>query len=433
MTLDEYEVVLLAAGVVVLLAAWLPGRLAERPLSLPIVLVALGIAAFALPIGVRLDVTEHGEWVERATELGVIVSLTGAGLKLDRRIGWRTWQTTWRLLAIAMPLTILVVAAISVAAGMAVGSAMLVGAALAPTDPVLAADVQVGEPSTGVDAQRAPEEDEVRFSLTSEAGLNDGLAFPFVYAAIWLTGSDGDVTWSGWWRWFGIDLLARVAIGVAAGVAVGWVLSLVIFGRHRTDNAGLTTSALGFVALATTLITYGVAEFVHGYGFIAVFVAATTIRSAERSHEYLSVLHDFGDEVEQLLVVALLVLFGGAILGGLLNGFDVWSLVIAGTCVFVARPAACWVSLRSGRTDPLERRLIGFFGIRGVGSFYYVAYAANSVDVRHLDRVWAAVTTTVLLSIVVHGVLATPAMRHLDRRSKRRSARRRRPAPALTG
>jgi NhaP-type Na+/H+ or K+/H+ antiporter len=372
--------------------------------------------------------------VERATELGVIVSLTGAGLKLDRPIGWRTWRTTWRLLAIAMPLTILVVTVASVAAGMAIGSAVLVGAALAPTDPVLAADVQVGEPSTGDDAQRAPEEDEVRFALTSEAGLNDGLAFPFVYAAIWLTESGGDVSWSGWWRWLGIDLVARVAVGIAAGVAVGWVLSLVIFGRRRSQEPGLAASALGFVALATTLIAYGVAEFLHGYGFVAVFVAATTIRAVERTHEYLSVLHDFGDEVEQLLVVALLVLFGGALLGGLLDGFDVWSVVIAVTCVFVARPAACWVSLRRSRTDRLERRLIGFFGIRGVGSFYYVAYAATAVDVRELDRVWAAVTTTVLLSIGVHGVLSARAMREFDRRPRWRvgSAHRRRAAPVTT-
>ena len=194
--------------------------------------------------------------VERATELGVIVSLTGAGLKLDRPMGWRTWHTTWRLLAIAMPLTILTVTIASAAAGMAVGSALLVGAALAPTDPVLAADVQVGEPSTGDDARGAPEEDEVRFSLTSEAGLNDGLAFPFVYAAIWLTGTGGDITWSGWWRWFGIDLVARVAIGVAAGVAVGWMLSLVIFGRRGSQRAGLAASALGFVALATRAMPF---------------------------------------------------------------------------------------------------------------------------------------------------------------------------------
>jgi NhaP-type Na+/H+ or K+/H+ antiporter len=432
MTVDGYEVALLAVGVVVLLAAWLPGRLADRPLSLPIVLVVIGVAAFALPIGVRPDVMAHGAWVERATELGVIVSLTGAGLKLDRPMGWRTWRTTWRLLAIAMPLTILVVTVASLAAGMAVGSALLVGAALAPTDPVLAADVQVGEPSTGDEAARAPEEDEVRFALTSEAGLNDSLAFPFVYAAIWLTESGGDVTWSGWWRWLGVDLMVRVAVGVVAGVVVGWLLSLLIYGRRRGREPGLATSALGFVALATTLIAYGVAEFLHGYGFMAVFVAATTIRAVERTHEYLSVLHDFGDEVEQLLVVALLVLFGGALLGGLLDGFDVWSIVIAVTCVFVARPAACWVALRRGATDRLERRLIGFFGIRGVGSFYYVAYAATAADVPGLDRVWAAVTTTVLLSIVVHGVLSSRAMRALDRRPTWRNGSARRRAGQLT-
>ena len=108
--------------------------------------------------------------------------------------------------------------------------------------------------------------------------------------------------------------------------------------------------------------------------------------------------------------------------------------MIAVTCVFAARPAACWVSLGRSRTDRLERRLIGFFGIRGVGSFYYVAYAATAVDLRELDRVWAAVTTTVLLSIGVHGVLSARAMREFDRRPRWRvgSAHRRRAAPVTT-
>jgi NhaP-type Na+/H+ or K+/H+ antiporter len=110
--------------------------------------------------------------------LYVAAALMGAGLKLDRAFSWRKWGVTWRLLAVTMPLSI---AAITLIGGLGLGlswvAALLLGASLAPTDPVLAADVQVGPPKSG-------EEDEVRFGLTSEAGLNDGLAFPFVNLAI---------------------------------------------------------------------------------------------------------------------------------------------------------------------------------------------------------------------------------------------------------
>ncbi len=421
--MDPYELVLLGAGAAVLLAAWLPSRLAARPLSLPIVLVAIGVGLFALPLGFTPDHRVHGEWFERATEFGVIVSLMGAGLKLDRPIGWRTWQATWRLLLIGMPATILVVTIFGRVAGLSLGAALLVGAALAPTDPVLAADVQVGEPSTGSpDAVWA--EDEVRFSLTSEAGLNDGLAFPFVYAAIALAASANGPSVAGVAHWVAVDLLFRLAVGLLSGLATGWALSRLLFGR-KDGPEGLAAATTGFVALAATLLSYGIAELLHGYGFLAVFVTAVTIRSAERSHRYHKVLHDFADEVEQLLVVALLVLLGGALVGGVLDGLDLAGALVALGCIFVARPLACRIALHRMPILPLERRTIAFFGIRGVGSFYYLAYAATSAQFPGIDRVWAIVAFTVVISIVVHGVAATPVMHRLDRLGRRR---RRRPA-----
>ena len=421
--MDPYVVVLLGAGLVVLLAAWLPAQLADRPLSLPIVLVAIGAALFTLPIGFTPDVLAQANWFRRVTELGVLVSLMGAGLKLDRPLGWRSWLTTWRLLAVGMPLTIVLMAGFGLAAGLPLGSAVLLGAALAPTDPVLAADVQVGEPTVGEDdIPPTGDEDEVRFSLTSEAGLNDGLAFPFVYAALALAESHGHVTWAGVAHWLAYDLILRLALGVAGGWLVGKALSRLMFPTRR--HLGLAETATGFVSLAATLLAYGAVEAVHGYGFVAVFVTALTIRSAERGNTYHSVLHNFAEEIEQLLVVGLLVLLGGTLVTGVLAGLDAAGVAVALGCILVARPLACRLALVGSPMPARERRTISFFGIRGIGSIYYLAYATSSHRIDQPDRVWAMAAFTVLVSIVIHGVAATPAMHRLDRYRDRRATAR---------
>ena len=172
-------------------------------------MLGLGFAAFALPLGLESpDPLEQGKLTERLTELAVIVALMGAGLKLDRPPGWRTWMSTWRLLAITMPLTIAAAAVLGWwVAGFVPATAMLLGAVIAPTDPVLATEVQVGAPGEGYEEREAGKHDpagaevEVRFSLTSEAGLNDGLAFPFTYAAIAMAiAGPAPGNWIGcWW------------------------------------------------------------------------------------------------------------------------------------------------------------------------------------------------------------------------------------------
>ncbi|MGH9271628.1 MAG: cation:proton antiporter, partial [Ilumatobacteraceae bacterium] len=190
--MGDYAVILALGGLAFLAASWLPAALDQRPLSLPIALLGLGAVMFLVPGLEAPRPQEQVQLTERLTELGVIVSLLGAGLKLDRPLGWRRWSSTWRLLGITMLLTIGAVGLLGWGlVGLAPATAMLLGAVLAPTDPVLAADVQVGEPTVAEGAgesdelgDRADDEDDVRFTLTSEAGLNDGLAFPFVYAAI---------------------------------------------------------------------------------------------------------------------------------------------------------------------------------------------------------------------------------------------------------
>lgn len=176
---DPYILVLTVLGILIALVAWLPLALKRLPLSLPIICIALGAALFLAPqmSDQPLPFT-YPEFTERFTEFVVIIALMGAGLKLDRVFSWRRWDVTWRLLALTMPLSIVAIALIGVwGLGLSLPVALLLGASLAPTDPVLAADVQVGPPKSG-------QEDKVRFGLTSEAGLNDGLAFPFVNLAI---------------------------------------------------------------------------------------------------------------------------------------------------------------------------------------------------------------------------------------------------------
>jgi NhaP-type Na+/H+ or K+/H+ antiporter len=178
--METYLILMVVFGGITLLTSWLPSVLRDLPLSLPIACIALGAAIgwSSLAPVLASNPLEDRHLTERLTEFVVIVALMGAGLKIDRRIGWRRWGLAWRLLGVSMPLTIAAIAFLGWSQlGLGVASAILLGACLAPTDPVLASDVQVGAPGEG-------EEDEVRFALTSEAGLNDGLAFPFVYLAI---------------------------------------------------------------------------------------------------------------------------------------------------------------------------------------------------------------------------------------------------------
>ncbi|WP_127508315.1 cation:proton antiporter [Actinoplanes solisilvae] len=406
------DVIFAVVGVGALLAGILPRVLERRPLSMPIIFVGLGLLVFGLPIGLpAADPLAHPKVTEHLTEVGVIVALMGAGLKIDRPLSRKGWASTWRLLAIAMPVTI---AAMTFLGwwwvGLVPATALLLGAALAPTDPVLASDVQVGEPTDEEDS-----EDEVRFALTSEAGLNDGLAFPFVYAAIAMAGTAG-LGWLGEWAWQ--DLIYKIVVGVIGGLVVGKLLGKLFF-RARMEALRLSRHSEGFLALAATFLAYGVVEVAQGYGFLAVFVAARAIRAAERSHDYHQVLHDFAEQTERLLTVLLLLLFGGAVVGGLLEPLT-WPAALAGlVLIFVVRPVSGFLSLRGAPGRRAEHWVIAAFGIRGIGSFYYLSYALTQAEFPGADLVWAMIGFVVLVSVVMHGVAATPVMRRLDRANER--------------
>jgi sodium/hydrogen antiporter len=409
--MEPYIIVLLGAGALILIVAWLPMVLKELPLSLPIFCVAIGYLLFQFgSVEGEAHPLRYPEAAERLTELVVIIALMGSGLKLDTPLGHPSWQITWRLLLVTMPVCIAALALMGwLALGLALPAAILLGAALAPTDPVLASDVQVGPPNSG-------EEDEVRFSLTAEAGLNDGLAFPFVNLALAVAASGGIV---GLWalEWFALDVLWKLAAGIGVGWLVGRAAGYLMF--RLPNRARLSRTGDGFIALGLTFLSYGLTEAVHGYGFLAVFVTALVVRSVERSHRYHERLHDFAEQTERLLTMVLLVLFGGALAQGLLEPLTLQGALVGLLFLFLIRPAAGLLGL-SGVTARLgERAAVSFFGIRGIGTFYYLSYAGNEAEFSDLAEVWALAAFVVLVSIVLHGTTVTPSMRLLDRHRRR--------------
>ncbi|MFN7101995.1 MAG: cation:proton antiporter [Pseudorhizobium sp.] len=407
--MDAYIIILTLLGVVILLTAWLPMVLRELPLSLPIFCIVIGALFSWSPVApFAVNPLENRYLTEHLTEFVVIVSLMGAGLKLDRPFGWTNWRATWRLLGIAMPLTI---GAIAFLGGwmlaLPLASAVLLGAVLAPTDPVLASDIQVGPPKTG-------EEDEVRFSLTAEAGLNDGLSFPFVYLAIALAtvvdGGYGEVLRT----WLAVDVIWRLAAGLIVGWLTGRFLAYLTF--RLPQRASLSRTGEGLVALGITCLCYGLTELVHGYGFLAVFVAGVTLRSVERQHAYHKSLHDFAEQIERLLMMVLIVCFGMILGDGRIFAAISWEIVVVAVLtIFLIRPLFGWLSLIGLPNRASEKLVISFFGIRGLGSFYYLAFATGQVTFGTEPTLWVTVFLIVLISIIVHGVAATPVMRRMDR------------------
>lgn len=402
-----YILILTGVGLLIALVAWLPLALRRLPLSLPIVCIAIGAGLFLLPqVTLQPLPILYPDITERFTELIVIIALMGAGLKIDRVFNWRRWSVTWRLLAFTMPLGIIAITAMGVVLlGLPFPVALLLAAALAPTDPVLAADVQVGPPKAG-------EEDVVRFGLTSEAGLNDGAAFPFVHLAVILalalpTGEPWLIEWISY----------RVVWEIVGGIAGGWIIGR-LFGWltfHVPARSKLAKTGDGLIAISAALVSYGLTEIIHVYGFLAVFVTALTFRHSHRQHDFHLEMHAITEQVERLAMMALLILFGGALVSGLLTAISWQDVLVAVLILVIIRPLSGWIGLLGFPAEAREKVTLAFFGIRGVGSIYYLAYGINHMAVPDAERLWAIVGLVVLLSILLHGVTVTPIMRALDR------------------
>ena len=390
-------------GMAFLVLTFEPALRSKLFFNIPILYILVGVAAslIGLPIINPLNSDIELKIIEHMSELIVIVSLTGAGLSIDLKAGWSRWQPTWRLLLFAMPFTIIAITLFGVHfAGLTLAASILLGAALAPTDPVLARSVSVGSPNSHQCGTET--------TLTSEAGLNDGLAFPFVWLAIGLAASGMEFSISNWALW---DLIYKVTAGVAMGLLVGIGISKILFSRIGDAQNGRSNVAL-FV-LAGTFLAYGLAEFIQGYGFLSVFIAARAGRATTKdtkAEPYENAAHRSADQLESILLAVILLWFG-TFIGGTLWRFWTWQdLIFAGLIIVLFRPLLAWLSLIGHNMDKIDKLKISFFGIRGMGTIFYVAFALSHANFDEPDRIWSIVSLTILISALIHGSLASQWM-----------------------
>ena len=406
---ELYPVGLLFLGVAVAAAVAALSHEHDRAFSASLIYLALGIAV-AVVVGVFdlhwIDPVDDAKVVERLAEFAVIVALFSTGLKLDRELTWSGWSSVTRLLAVAMPLTIVAVTVFGAAAmGLSVAAAIVLAAALAPTDPVLAGDLGVGPP--GEDDEQEP-----NFAITAEAGLNDGLAFPFVILGLFVA-AHADASWVA--EWVLADLLYAVVVGVAIGAAAGYGLGALAVRLRRHDL--LAAEYDGWLAIPAVLVIYGLTEVANGYGFLAAFVGGLAFRRYEGESELNGRVHEGAEVAEKFSELAIILLLGSMLtISGLGQpGWTGWLLVPL--LLLVVRPLAVLVSFLGSGRPRHERLFLAWFGVRGIGSLYYVAFAVSVGTLgsqNDVEVVWTAIVC-VLCSIVVHGITASPFARRLVR------------------
>jgi sodium/hydrogen antiporter len=411
---DAYPFALLFVGLAIFVAIGALSHAHERSFSASLIYLGLGFAAAAIigATGVSwFDPIDDADLLERLTEIALIVALFSAGLKLDRPLGWRSWASVARLLVIVMPLSIAAIAAFGhFAMDLTVGAAIVLGAALAPTDPVLAGDIGVGPP--GEEDEREP-----NFSLTAEAGLNDGLASPFILIGVLLASRDG----TGWIReWVFADVLYAVLVGIAIGAVAGYAFAAGLV-RLR-ERRLLNTDYDGWVAVAAVLAIYGLSELASVNGFLAAFAGGLAFRRYERDHELNARVHNGAETVEKFAELTVILLLGSMMtLDGLANpGWSGW--LLAPLLLLLIRPVAVALAFARSGVRVRDRVFVGWFGVRGVGSVYYAVsvVALGSLLVETQTVLFWTVAVCVLVSIVVHGATGTPGLRMLERAARGR-------------
>ena len=397
--MDTYILSLAIVGLLLLAVTLGSGWIERLPLSYALVYLVVGILLGSYGFGL-VKITPNAQFLERLSEFVVIVSVFGCGLKINRPLKLWAWHSTIRLIGILMPLTIVALAAIAhYALDMGWAAAMLLGAILAPTDPVLASEVQLSH---------VEDKDELRFALTSEGGLNDSLAFPLVYFGIhWFK----DPNLDNWFKsWVAVDVLWAISAGIVMGIlvakAVIW-LDGTLQKRRQADDL-----LEDFVALSTILLTYSLTELVNGYGFLAVFVAGLIVEQSYFCHQEKRMQQlEFTEQIEKLLEVAAITILGTVLLFEPMVKYAGQSLLIAGSLLLFIRPVGLWLATLGSDLPKKTRSLMGWFGIRGLGSMYYLTYAlGEGVNGDVAEQLSWIVYTVVVLSIISHGISAAPLM-----------------------
>ena len=396
------------------------GRFIDRlPVSAAMIYLLVGFALGpAVFDALELHPMRELALLEAITEVALLIALFTVGIKMRLPIGDRRWHLALRLATISMLLTIIgVAAAAHWLLGWSVGMALVLGATLAPTDPVLASDVQIRSPQ---------DRDVLRVALTGEGGLNDGTAFPFVLLGLGLLGVHEIGAWG--WRWALVDLVWSTIGGLGIGFVLGSMVARGVRALRAWRNDTMILDE--FLLLGVIGLSYGAALAAHTLGFLAVFAAALALRQADDaaardapqagttpapSTPLTPSMLSVNEQLERIVEVAVVLLVGAMISTGC---WSVTGLALAGLLFLVIRPLSIWLGVGEKAAGQAPRRLLGWFGIRGIGSIYYAVYVAGH-DIRYgmAVELLECVFTVVGASIVVHGISATPLM-ELHRRRR---------------
>lgn len=406
---NTFAVELVFLGVVLLLAIGALSRQGGRPFSASLVYLALGLVAAVLIQAFGLDwisPLEDAALLQHLTELALTVALFATGLKIERSLSLRGWRAVIVLIVLAMPLTIALVSAYGVLAmGLPLGAAIALGGMVAPTDPVLAGDVGVGAPG---EEKRG----DARFNLTGEAGLNDGLASPFVLIGVFALTEDG----AGWLtEWLAADLLWSVVAAALFGAAAGYGVAAMASWMRRREL--LSGDLDGFLVIGAVLLIYGVADAFDTYGFLAVFAAGMAFRRYEFEGDYNRRAHDGAEVASNFLELAVILLLGSVVTVAALEEPGLAGWLLAPVLLLLVRPALVVALLWPARMSLAERSYVGWLGVRGIATIYYAAFVLEEGVLAEGDRAtvfWTA-AFVVIVSIAVHGVSQSLVTRRLLR------------------
>ena len=411
---------LVAIGIL-LVAVYATGYLVARmPASPALIYLVVGMAIGPWGFGwLEPDPDAHHVLLERGAEIAVLVSLFATGSAVGATLHVAHWRVPVRLASIAMIATVLLMAGFAHwVLDLSTGASLVLAGALAPTDPVLAGDVQVAD---------ARDRDRLRFGLTGEAGLNDGAAFPIVLAGLAMLGVDPALP-DGWGPW-----ALAATWGVAGGLALGALLGMAA-GRwvaRRTRDGVTSGTSEAFLGLGLVSATYGIALLIGAYGFLAVFAAAVALRgtaaaevggAADRAS--ITPMQQFNAGLESLFEFAIVIVCGALVT---VVAIPPSAVALALVLFLVVRPVSVLAALAGTRLEREQRMLAAWFGIRGVGSIYYVFFALSR-DWRgeEADYVLGLVLGVVAASIILHGISVTPLMSAYERHARAWTSRRNR-------
>lgn len=415
MLVDTYIIDLFVIGLLLLIVTLGSGWISRLPLSFALIYLFVGIFLGPYGIGLiqlRRDDLFNAHLLERLTEFVVIISVFSCGLKIVRPLRFRVWDITLRLIGLLMPISIFALAIVGkFFLNMDWAAAILLGAILAPTDPVLASEMQLTDTN---------DKDQLRFGLTSEGGLNDALAFPFVYFGIYAL---KDSNWNNWFQqWVAVDLIWAIASGIVMGILVAKAIVWIDLKIQQRRSADAVME--DFVAISIILLTYSLTELINGYGFLAVFFAGLVTQGSYRNPEKPLAQLEFIERLEKLLEVATILVLGSILLWQPMLKYAPQSFLVIFLLFFLIRPVGVWISTVGSHHVNSPRRtlhsgtrlLLGWFGIRGVGSLYYLAYTfGHGLKGETGEQIAWITYTTIVVSVILHGISATPLMNWYER------------------